>query len=348
MAFQRDSHYVPRLYLKRFASSPGQVSTYRILVAHSRVPLWKPTPIKGIAYHAHLYTRIAAGDESDEIEKWLNAEFESPAEEALTRATGDMRLSPSDWRNLIRFVAAQDVRTPARLTEHLQRWRETVPKMLDDTLQDAVRRLESAKRSGQSLKTEKFPNSEYIPLRVTTEIQSGQEFGKVKGEIIVGRGLWLFSMRQALTTTLNVLHNHRWSILVPPDDLSWFTSDDPVVRLNYRDNGQYDFKGGWGSRGTEIFLPLDSRHLLYTRVGERPVPRGSIVARSQAEMIRRFIAMHAHRFIFAALPDAEVPKLRPRTVDRAVLRDEQEQWRRWHEHQTNAEEELIRRSKMSS
>jgi hypothetical protein len=64
MAFQRDNHYVPCLYLKRFAASPGRVLTYRILVAHSRVPLWKSAAIKGIAYHAHLYTRIAAGTET--------------------------------------------------------------------------------------------------------------------------------------------------------------------------------------------------------------------------------------------------------------------------------------------
>jgi hypothetical protein len=256
------------------------------------------------------------------------------------KATSDMRLSPSDWRNIIRFVAAQDVRTPARLAEHLQRWNKTVPKMLDDTLRDAVRQLELAKRSGQPINMAKIDNSDYIPLRVTTEIEPGQAFGKVKSEIIVGRGLWFFSMRLALTNTVTVLHNHRWSILVPPDGLTWFTSDDPVIRLNYYTPGRYDFKGGWGNPGTEIFVPLDPHHLLYTKVGERPERRGAVVPRAQAEMIRRFIAEHASRFIFAASPDPEVPTLRPRTIDAALLRDEQEQWRRWHESQTIAEGKL--------
>ncbi len=61
MAFHHDNHYVPCLYLKRFESSPGRVSTYRILVPHSRVPLWKEAAIKGVAYHTHLYTRIVSG-----------------------------------------------------------------------------------------------------------------------------------------------------------------------------------------------------------------------------------------------------------------------------------------------
>src|SRR5207245_423998 len=125
MAFQRDNHYVSCLYLKRFAASPGRVWTYRTLVAHSRVPVWKLAAIKGVAYRAHLYTRLAAGVPTDEIERWLNADFETPAEEALMKATADMRLSPTDWHNLVRFLAAQDVRTPARLAENLQRWKDS-------------------------------------------------------------------------------------------------------------------------------------------------------------------------------------------------------------------------------
>ena len=129
---------------------------------------------------------------------------------------------------------------------------------------------------------------------------------------------------------------------MPPDDLSWFTSDDPVVRLNYYGNGTYDFKGGWGNPGTEIFLPLSPRHLLYTKVGAYPPRRGSIVPCAKADMIRRFIAEHAHRFIFAASADIEVPGLRPRIVDAALLRDEREQWSRWNEDQTSAERSLTR------
>lgn len=341
MAFHRDNHYVPRLYLKRFAASPGRVLTYRILVAHSRVPLWQPSSIKGIAYHAHLYTRIASGVQTDEVEKWLNDEFETPAEEALMKATADMRLTQADWNNLVRFAAAQDVRTPARLAENLQRWHETLPTILEDTLHEAVRKLESARKSGEVITTTGVPNSEYIPFRLRKEIEPGQKFGKIKSEVVVGRGLWLYSIRHLLTQTEKVLHNNRWTILSPPEGLTWFTSDDPVVRLNYYGNGGYDFKGGWGNPGTEIFLPLDPRHLLYTKVGCRPPRRHSVLARAEAESIRRFIAEHAHRLIFAASEEAEVPKLRPRTVDAALLRNENEQWRRWHQDQTTAERELM-------
>jgi hypothetical protein len=342
MAFQRDNHYVPCLYLKRFALSNGRLWTYRILVAHSRVPFWKTAAIKGIAFHSHLYTRTVMGVESDDIEKWLNAEFESPAEEALSRATGNMRLSPNDWRNLIRFVAAQDVRTPARLQEDCRRWDKDLQSTLDDTLKDSVHQLELAKKSGKVLLTSKTTNSEYIPIRISTNREPGQKFGELKAEVIAGRGLWFFGMRHLLTKTIDVLLNQRWTILMAPDDLTWFTSDDPVVRVNYYGEGQYDFRGGWGKEGTEIFIALDSRHLLYTQVGCRPPERGSIVARSQAQTIRRLIAEHAHRFIFAASRHSEIVNWHPRTENAVLLRQEQERWQNWHEQQTAAERQLLR------
>jgi len=176
---------------------------------------------------------------------------------------------------------------------------------------------------------------------LTTEIAPGQAIGKLKGETISGRGLWLFGIRHLLTQTASVLIKHQWTILKPPADINWFTSDDPVIRLNYYNHDKYDFSGGWGKPGTEILLPLSPRHLLYTQVGKRPPRRGDILSRERTEMMRRFIAEHAHRMIFAKETDNDVPKLRPRIVNSQQFKDEEEQWRNWHEQQTAAEKELM-------
>jgi hypothetical protein len=216
MAFNRDNHYVPCLYLKRFSSSPGYIQTYRILVADSRVPVWKPIPIKGIAYRAHLYTRIASGVESDEIEKWLNEEFEAPADEVIGKATTGARLTRDDWRSLVRFLAAQDVRTPARLIETLRRFDNALPGILQDTLEKTVRQLEAAKKSGTRIGPVKATDSDYIPVRLTREIEPGQKFGQLKSEVVAGRGLWLYTIRYILKNTAEILHKQRWSILSPP------------------------------------------------------------------------------------------------------------------------------------
>lgn len=343
MGFHRDNHYVPCVYLKGFASSPGKVQTYRILVADSRVPLWKESSIRGVGYHSHLYTRLVKGADSDEIENWLNREFETPAEEALAKATTDARLLPGDWRTLVRFLAAQDVRTPARFAESLPFWHKVLPQALDDSLAAAVAKLKAAKESGQPIRPTEAPNSEYIPVGIRRELMLDQQQVNLQAEVVVGRGLWLFQIKHMLTQTVDVLLNQKWSIVSPPDGIHWFTSDDPVIKVNSQSNGQYDFKGQWGTPGTEIMLPLSARHLLCTRVGQRPPQRGSILSREQSEKIRRLIAEHAHRFIFANVIDPEMPKLRPRTIDLTMLRNEDQQWRKWQDEQTAAEQKIVRR-----
>ncbi len=214
--------------------------------------------------------------------------------------------------------------------------------MMESTLRDAVSKLERAKKSGVAISVTKTAGAEYLPIRVTSKIEPGREFGTVQSEIVVGRGFWLFSLKRALNHAAKVLHNHHWSILAPPGELTWFTSDDPVIRLNLYPNGKYDFNGGWvKARNQKSFLPLDPHSLLYTRIGERPERRVSVVSRDAALLIRRFIAERAHRFIFSASADDEVPRLRPRIVDADRVRDEAERWRKWHEDQTLAEQELI-------
>jgi hypothetical protein len=182
---------------------------------------------------------------------------------------------------------------------------------------------------------------EAIPFRVTLEKKADGDGGWFKAETIAGRNLWIWTIRHLLTNTIHVLEQHRWTILAPPDDVAWFTSDDPVVKLNFNSLQDYGFGGGWGNVGTDLLLPLGPHHLLYTQVGRPVPPRGSQMDPEQAYLVRRFIAEHAHRHIFAATPDPFVLKVRPRAVDAAELEREAEQWRRWHSEQSEAERDLI-------
>lgn len=177
---------------------------------------------------------------------------------------------------------------------------------------------------------------------MTTELVPGEEQGMLGIETVVGRGLWLFSLKQLLTRTVNALMAHKWTILRSPEGIEWLTSDDPVVRLNYHNPTKYDFGGGWGSVGTEIFLPLSPRHLLYTKIGTKPPQRGTVVSTEPAGWLQRFTIEHAHRFIIAKEENESVSKIRPRIVDPAAFKTEKEQWKRWHEEQTVAERNLYR------
>ena len=111
---RKDNHYVPKLYLKQWAHE-GQISTYRLLVPSENVPLWKKQSLKGIAYHQHLYTYLAGQEETDEFERWLDSEFESPAEEAIRRVVREDRMSPELSRpGFSRHLASSTVRHYSR------------------------------------------------------------------------------------------------------------------------------------------------------------------------------------------------------------------------------------------
>ena len=108
------------------------------------------------------------------------------------------------------------------------------------------------KARGEEIRTAPFPQADYFPIRVTTEIQPGQEFGTIKAESVVGRALWLFSIKHLLTKTAEVLQQHRWTIMAPPKGaLNGLRAMIPLVRLNFHNHSKYyDFGGGWGSKGT--------------------------------------------------------------------------------------------------
>lgn len=112
MALTRDNHFVPQMYLRNFSTPSGEVREYRILVSHSGVPVWKPVNVAGTGYETNLYTRIVRGEEADDIEQWLNREFESPAKEPFQKVLADIELTQDDWKILVRFLASQIVRTP--------------------------------------------------------------------------------------------------------------------------------------------------------------------------------------------------------------------------------------------
>jgi len=215
-------------------------------------------------------------------------EFEAPAKLVISKIVSEGRLSPDDWIILIRFLAAQDVRTPSRLSESLERWDTTLPDLIQTTLENAVNELEAAQKENRPVRKSHIAHTEFIPMRVQTESDHKSKTATIKAECVSGRGLWLYSLKHLLTKTVNILLGYKWSILKPPKNMNWITSDDPVIKLNYFNPEKYDFKGGWGSKGTEILFPITPNHLMYTKIGERPPLKGTIVPEELAEMFQRF------------------------------------------------------------
>jgi hypothetical protein len=338
---RKDNHYVPKLYLKQWAQD-GLIPTYRLLVPNENVPLWKMQSLKGIAYHQHLYTYLAGQEETDEFERWLDSEFESPAEEAIRRVVHEGRLEPEHWRRLVRFAGALDVRTPAQLRRFIVRQKETLQELIDSTLQRSIQQLEDAVARGEPIPrlAEDADSSASSIFKISIE-ELPEGGGQVKAETVVGRQLWIWQMRHSLSKTLSRLPIENWTILHAPAGMSWPTSDNPLIRLNFQDSKNYDFEGGWGVKKGDILLPLSPKHLLYTCIGSRPVLRGSRVDVTTAHLMRKIIIEHADRYVFSSEP-SDIHLIRPRRVCPTTYKNEQAFWQCWHQEQSQAERELQR------
>ena len=313
---------------------------YRLLVSHENVPLWRAQSCAGLANHQHLYTRHLAAGEADVIENWLARDFEDPAEPVIEKVISGARMYPPDWQCLARFVAAQDVRTPARMMEMIKRWQKSLPDLVQNTLQESVQKMKAAQKEGKTLRVTPNPLAREFPSRVTTHIEPGADVGAIQLETVPGRAMWLFLMRHLVTITVTTLLKHRWTILRPPPGIRWLTSDDPVIRLNYYGPGKYDFEGGWGRNGGEILLPLSPKHLLYTKVGSKP--RRDTASPELAHLIQRLTIQHGHRFVFSIEPNHAVESLRPRLVDPIAFKKEADFWKRWQDQQGEIERSLLR------
>jgi hypothetical protein len=335
VALARDNHFVPQVYLRNFSSPSGEVREYRTLVSHSSVPLWKAVNVAGTGYERNLYTRIHRGEESDDIEQWLNREFESPAKESFQKALVDGELTSGDWEVLVRFLAAQIVRTPAFLVRNLPIWNQMAPAVLKETIGRVEQALKAA-ASGKEVEHEEAPHAEFLAVKTERTDLPERKLVQFTTTLTVDRRMWFYTMKHTLTDTLKVLHMHKWTILKAPVGLEWFTSDDPVICLNFHSESHYDFSGGWNLARGNILFPLSPRHLMFTEMGTPPSP-DKVPSRHHARLIRRMIAEHAYRRIYSLAEDDRVPGLRARMVDSQVFQNDRALWADWYEQQARHE-----------
>lgn len=333
-----DNHFVPQLYLKQWSEDGKRIWAYRLLASNRRVPLWELRSIRGIGFQRDLYTEYVNGQEVDEFEKWMESEYEMPAQDALNKVIHDKPLTTVDWERLALFLAAQDVRTPTSYLESKTRWENTLPNLLENTLKASVNEIEAHMAKGETIKNIDADSSQTfrkaLKIQITPDSESRGSF--ISAEITVGRALWLDSQRLLLTKTAKALLNHKWSIVEPAAGNEWFTSDHPVIKLNYYKDNTHDLKGGWGNPKTDLIMPLSPRHLLFTEIGVDAPDRFSF-SREKTIEIQSFLAEKASRWIYARQRTRKIVQLRPREVDLKAFREEEEQLKKWHQEQSDVE-----------
>ena len=332
---KKDNHFIPQMYLKNWATNKN-VYVYKKIVQHQKIPLWKRHSLKGIGYIQYLYVNTKNGQENDELELWFDKSFEAPAEKALSKIVSGKRLTKDDYTSLINFLALQDLRTPKKYIEHLEKSNEDdFSKILENVLDNLTQ-----EDIPNDFKTKNVPYApDELPLKVN--IEKLDDSISVQASTLVGRASWLWSIQHLLRNTAHNLHNHKWTIIRPAFGLSWLTGDCPVIKLNYYSENKYDLGGGWGSSGTDIFMALSPEYMLFTSIGKKPPITGTKMSIENTTLINKLIIENCHRYVISNTANESIKKLHSRIISPDIIKHEQDGWAKWHKEQKEAEEKFL-------
>lgn len=330
------NHYVPQFYLKNWSMDGKTIYTYSILVSNSNVPYWIRQSIKTSAVWNDFYTRIEGDKEVDDFEHWFDRKFEAPVKPILAKLLSNQRISQEESIVLSHYVFAQYVRTPAaylRLTEQSLR---IFPQILQETVSKLNEVADDIQKGGPVPQVSNTTEDKLLPMKVVLD----KENSMVEVKTIIGRGSYLHNLKHLLSSTLKIAEYHDWQVLHASENISFPTSDDPVICLNYRNEYDYDFKGGWGRKNCNILMPLSPRLILFTQVGERGTYDNLDFSPHYSRLFRRMIIQHAHRYVYAAQPQRGMLELNARVVDCNMYEEEKQGMAGWHIEQTQAEKNL--------
>mgnify|MGYP004464070521 CR=1 FL=1 len=327
----RNNHYLSQMYLEAWKNKNGQVELYELLVPNDNAPQWKSKPIKSVGSFDSIFVRLKSGEETDDIEKWFNEKYETPAKTALSHAINDEKITVDEWHCLIDFLACHIVRSPAFIIEKLCN-----VEMYNDSFQKATYEMAEKFPKMQKedfIKERKFfeltqngkYNDELFPLKLTNLGSLDEDNALIKVETIVGKQLCLWAIKYLLENTAKVLHEHKWSILTVDERVSLPTSDNPVVILNYYDENNYNFAGGWDSKNTYIIFPISPQKVLFTQIGVKSAPRINLDYHMSL-LLKKIIVEHSYRKVISNFKDEDVIKIKPRIVSETEFRIEKQMW----------------------
>lgn len=338
---KRNNHFLSQMYLDAWKNSNNRVMVYQLLVPNEKVPLWVSKSTKSIGSIDSLFVRLKNNEEIDDIEDWFATKYESPAKEALEKAKNDAKISADEWHRLIDFLACHIVRSPAFLANILERAnRECVPMMEEKMKSISTITLAEMKKTINRMKADE--NSELFPIKFTDLGDDVTGENKIlKIETIFGKQFYLWSMKSLLEGTTKILHKHKWSIITVDEKVVLPTSDNPVICLNYNNEKDYNFNGGWESENSNILFPISPNKVLYTQIGVRYLPRLKLNY-EMSLVFKKIIVEHSFRYVISNSEDNEIPKIKSRYVNLYEFNREKEMWKVFQKAYIQTEAEYIK------
>ena len=341
-SISHNQHYVPQMYLKNWENN-GNVLCYRLLVSHESVPLWTRQSVTRTASQDKIYTRIENDVELDNFEQEFNHRFETPAKTAIEKACNGEELTKDEWIKLVDYVAAQYVRTPAQFQWVTEWGRAAVPQILDQVAAE----LNSIKQVPKRPEVPEYAEeSNLIPLNVeVVDRNYDEKYSEVKIETVVGKSLWLFSIKHMLADGSSIrraFQDLKWSIITSADGVNWPTSDNPVgvMRMDKRKN-MTPSQGIINKKNVVLMALSPGKAIIGKRL--RTIPSYFTADISFSYKIKKAIVSNSFFYIYSNFEDEDVHKIRPRTVDRDEYNRLKKEYEDWFDKYREQEAPLLRK-----
>lgn len=328
------NHYVPQFYLKNWSQDGKKIWVYSLLVPHHKIPYWHEKSIEYTACWNDFYTRCNGGQETDEFEKWFNAEFETPTEPIIKKLIQGKAISKQEQIILTHYIMAQDIRVPARVNFVLDSAKRALSKYLDSFSFENVKKEDIINYSNRN------EHDDLLPINIHID----REKSEIEMKTFVGKNVYLYALRFLLTSTVKKVEHYKWHVIHAAEGVSFPTSDDPVIKLNYTSKDDYDFKGGWGKKHGNIIMPISPKCLLFTEIGTKFKTPIFDCSREWSEYFRKIIIEHAHRFVYADSRQRGMLSINPRRVNKKLYQEEQNTMAGWHEYNSKAEREILEKN----
>ena len=335
-SISRRNHYIPQFYLKNWSPDGRTIQTYSILVSNKNVPYWTRQSIKNTAVWNDFYTRVVGVEELDDFEHWFDREFERPAKPIFDKLIRGVKLSREECKTLSHFVFAQYLRTPAAYLRLTMQNLKIFPNAMDTVLEELNRVPKCEFQRSVPCQSVNKKEDILLPLKVSIN----REDNMVEAKAVIGKGFYLHDLKHLLTSTIRVSERLHWQVLHASDDISFPTSDDPVICLNYNNKEDYDFNGGWGNKHGNILMPISPKLLLFSEIGEKGPCPNLDYSPTYSKLFREMIIRHAHRYVYAEHPQKGMLALNARVVNHDLYETEKHDMAGWHVENIKAEANL--------
>lgn len=333
------NHYVPQFYLKNWSKDGISIYVYSLLVSDSRVKYWHEGKIRSTAVWNDFYTRKEGEREIDDFEKWFNEEFETPVKSVFEKLLSGIQPNKEEADHITRFVIAQYMRTPAQYEEITKNWLRDTPHNMEKTTRSVSNLVQTYPQKIR--RRERMPDYfNLIPMTISRNPDTCQ----LRVETIKGKGTYLFALKHVLTKTIRKLEKYQWHVINAAANISFPTSDNPVICMNVRTEYDYDFLGGWGVKNGTILMPLSPNKLLFAQVGSKIFPKEKLdYSEYWSAFFRKIIIEHAHRYVYAIAPQKGMTAIKVRRVSADLYEREKSMMAGWHDEQMEAEAQLLKR-----